>query len=379
MRWSCTSRRKQWQEVIAAVARMESERAWGLGLRFGSGAPLDIRPPVIRDAPPVPRPEVFDIQSRLAAMQLYLDDIDGILGPATKTAIQALFLNQAVKDFERWADDRMVIAVRQLFCRMDGIDIGDIDGLFGPRSEQAFLVYETRKSGGGTPDAEVEEWRDEVTPSRAAAVATRSAASSTTATGASASSRAPMWPRQSGVAEFFGAPGSNQTSLELPFRMRIAWDHGEDGHQGHMPYEDPQTPGTDLAEDARPLRTGQNPELRLDMFGGCLNVRPMRGGTEWSMHAYGIAWDVDPDRNKLKMGRDQATLDASRIQCLLGFRLRRGRDQPWSGAEFRLDALPVCAALKTRAHSKGATSLRHNRRHVAADVRANGRHFTRVL
>ena len=28
------------------------------------------------------------------------------------------------------------------------------------------------------------------------------------------------------------------------------------------------------------------------------------------MHAYGIAWDVDPERNKLKMGRDQATLDA---------------------------------------------------------------------
>ena len=29
------------------------------------------------------------------------------------------------------------------------------------------------------------------------------------------------------------------------------------------------------------------------------------------MHAFGIAWDVDPDHNQLKMGRDEATLDGA--------------------------------------------------------------------
>ena len=46
--------------------------------------------------------------------------------------------------------------------------------------------------------------------------------------------------------------------------------------------------------------------LRLDLWGGCLNVRKMRGGTRYSMHSWGIAVDYDPDRNRLKWGRDRA-------------------------------------------------------------------------
>ena len=40
--------------------------------------------------------------------------------------------------------------------------------------------------------------------------------------------------------------------------------------------------------------------LRLDVWGGCLNVRKMRGGTRNSMHSWGIALDYDPQNNQLK-------------------------------------------------------------------------------
>jgi len=41
-------------------------------------------------------------------------------------------------------------------------------------------------------------------------------------------------------------------------------------------------------------------ELGIDLFGGCFNFRKMRGGTDWSTHSWGLAIDLDPERNKLK-------------------------------------------------------------------------------
>jgi len=41
-------------------------------------------------------------------------------------------------------------------------------------------------------------------------------------------------------------------------------------------------------------------ELQLDDYGGCFNYRLMRGGTKLSTHSWGIAVDLDPDRNLLK-------------------------------------------------------------------------------
>jgi len=41
-------------------------------------------------------------------------------------------------------------------------------------------------------------------------------------------------------------------------------------------------------------------ELGIDLYGGCYNCRLMRGGTKQSMHSWGIAIDLDPERNGLK-------------------------------------------------------------------------------
>ena len=47
-------------------------------------------------------------------------------------------------------------------------------------------------------------------------------------------------------------------------------------------------------------------ELRLDRYGGCFNPRKKRGGTSWSTHAWAIALDFDPERNRLQWGRERA-------------------------------------------------------------------------
>lgn len=41
-------------------------------------------------------------------------------------------------------------------------------------------------------------------------------------------------------------------------------------------------------------------ELGIDLFGGCFNFRAMRGGSDYSRHSWGIAIDLDPERNLLK-------------------------------------------------------------------------------
>jgi len=40
-------------------------------------------------------------------------------------------------------------------------------------------------------------------------------------------------------------------------------------------------------------------KLGIDKFGGCFNYRRMRGGTDWSRHSWGVAIDLDPERNQL--------------------------------------------------------------------------------
>jgi hypothetical protein len=41
-------------------------------------------------------------------------------------------------------------------------------------------------------------------------------------------------------------------------------------------------------------------ELGIDLFGGCFNYRAMRGGSDYSRHSWGVAIDLDPERNQLK-------------------------------------------------------------------------------
>lgn len=247
--------------------------------------------------------------------------VDGIAGRATMAAVDAVLAgDRAVSSsWEDWPDARRLIALEQIIYRDAGIDVGAIDGLVGEQTRYARSVALARANG----NTSVETWRD--AEGKAPKPAPAAAA----------------WPKESGVAAFFGPVGSGQTLLDLPFPMRLAWAPEQviNRFSCHAKVRDPlrriftATLDTYTYERLR--------QLRLDLFGGCLNVRKKRGGSSYSMHSWGIAVDLDPDRNQLTWGRDRASLDDPAYDAFWGIveaegavSLGRARDYDWMHFQF---------------------------------------------
>src|SRR5689334_3545605 len=82
-------------------------------------------------------------------------------------------------------------------------------------------------------------------------------------------------------------------------------------------------------------------DLRLNRYGGCFEKRKVRGGTRWSMHSYGIAMDLDPDRNQLKWNRTKASFAGKEYEPFWkivegegAISLGRERDYDWMHFQF---------------------------------------------
>jgi hypothetical protein len=116
------------------------------------------------------------------------------------------------------------------------------------------------------------------------------------------------WPDQNeaNLNTFFGAVGTNQANLVLPYPHRVAWNVRQTIHSFSCNSKVHDSAQRALTKVFDHYGMERIKELRLDRWGGCLNVRKMRGGSKWSMHSWGIAIDYDPDRNQLKWGRDKA-------------------------------------------------------------------------
>lgn len=202
-------------------------------------------------------------------------------------AIAAFLNNGRVLAPQSWAKARRVLAAKQLVCRHDGIEVGSIDGLAGPQTDFALQVYASRWSGGASPFIPARDM-DPPVPEPADIL--------------------PVWPRQAEVEEFYGAVGANQTRLVLPFPMRIAWDPGKTVKSFLIHEKVHDSALRCFARIAAAYDAEARRVLGIDLFGGCLNVRRMRGGNRWSMHSWGIALDFDPGRNGLNSNKSCARL-----------------------------------------------------------------------
>ena len=101
----------------------------------------------------------------------------------------------------------------------------------------------------------------------------------------------------------FGLPNERGTYLKtitLPYPMRIAW--AKDTKATRMRcHKDVADSFLSVFKEILDVYGYERiVELGIDLYGGCFNYRKMRGGSSWSKHAWGIAVDLDPARNKLK-------------------------------------------------------------------------------
>lgn len=282
--------------------------------------------------------DLRDVQSRLTAAHLYDGKVDGDLGSLTKAAVKAFLLQQGVDGIEAWPIGRRLVAVQQLICRVEGIEVGKIDGLAGPQTRYAIGVWDARKAAGGKPVPAVEAWRDDLlapqaVPSRALPVITSSKVN--------APSSKPVWPRQTAMDAFYGPKGTGQSMLVLPFMMRLAWDVDSKVTKFSCNARVRESLERIFARTLDHYGLEEIRRLRLDLFGGCLNVRKMRGGSAWSIHSWGCAVDIDPERNPLKASRAQATLDNPPYDPFWRFvydegaiGLGRERDYDWMHLQF---------------------------------------------
>jgi hypothetical protein len=117
------------------------------------------------------------------------------------------------------------------------------------------------------------------------------------------------WPKQNfnSMVNFYGAVGENQTSLILPYALKLAWDTKIQIKKIICHEKVEKSLYTIFEKTLKTYGLKEIQKLRLDLFGGCLNVRKMRGGSNWSIHSWGAAIDLDPDRNTLRMTSKQAS------------------------------------------------------------------------
>ena len=88
--------------------------------------------------------------------------------------------------------------------------------------------------------------------------------------------------------------------MTLPFPMRLAWDKTKTINKIYCHKEIKAKLYNALSEILHVYGLKKIQELGIDLYGGCFNYRKMRNGNSWSKHSWGLAIDLDPERNQLK-------------------------------------------------------------------------------
>lgn len=145
----------------------------------------------------------------------------------------------------------------------------------------------------------------------------------------------------------FGKPnekGTYLTTIKLPYPMRLAWDKSTKvtTMRCHNLVANNFLGVFNELLEVYGLERIQ--ELGIDLFGGCFNFRQMRGGSDYSRHSWGVAIDLDPERNKLKETSKTARFARAEYKTMIdifykhGF-LSLGREKNYDFMHFEISPL----------------------------------------
>jgi hypothetical protein len=102
----------------------------------------------------------------------------------------------------------------------------------------------------------------------------------------------------------YGSPSESGSpylkKIDLPYPMILSWDKGTkiNSLRCHKLIADKLL--NVFNEILKEYTLQRIKELGIDLYGGCFAYRKMRGGNDWSRHSWGVAVDLDPERNQLR-------------------------------------------------------------------------------
>ena len=143
----------------------------------------------------------------------------------------------------------------------------------------------------------------------------------------------------------YGKPNENGTylvTINLPYPMRLAWDKNTKVKtmRCHKLVADKFSKVFD--ELLAHYGYEKIVELGIDLFGGCFNFRAMRGGSDYSRHSWGIAIDLDPERNLLKESKKTARFARPEYKPMIDIFYKNGflslgveKDYDWMHFEIK--------------------------------------------
>lgn len=233
-------------------------------------------------AKPMPVDGIYGKNSKLFASQLVLQEHD-----KDQTKFGSRLQDPNVKSIAGLSDQTILTIVEQMmlnaFFPKDPPLV--LDGIGGPQTS-----YYTERYQNAI--------RDLPTPSQLSPVPT--ANSSLTKPGFVK----PDFGRQKDMIANFGNPADerNLIRLETPYPLYLDWklDQSVKSFLIHKKVADSARAAMESVLEHYGVE--EIHKLGLDQFGGCYNPRKMRGGSSWSMHAWGVAIDWDADRNPLRAG-----------------------------------------------------------------------------